>query len=336
MTGYPAMRLRRLRRTRGLRRMTDAPLPSPQQFCWPVFVRAGTGIREPIASMPGQHRWSRDTLIEAVAGVVAQGIGSVLVFGITDACDKTADGAAAWRPDGVVPQALRALRSEFPELVLISDVCLCAATDHGHCGPLDGNGQVDNDEAIALLGRIAATHAAAGADLVAPSAMMDGQVAAIRAALDDHGFPDTAILSYSSKFASAFYGPFRDAAHSAPGRGDRQGYQTSYRNPRLARRESLLDLAEGADALMVKPALAYLDVLADLRARTDLPLAAYNVSGEYSMLQATADRGWGDLGALVRESLCAMVRAGADLVITYWADRYREFFADDHPGARPR
>lgn len=329
MSIFPEVRLRRWRRTAGLRRLTDRPFPSPQQLCYPVFVRSGSGEPELIEALPGQYRWSCDTLVRALAPVVAQGIVSVLVFGLPDAEDKSADAAAALRDDGPVPQALRALRAAYPQLVLISDVCVCSATEHGHCGILVSDGSVDNDSTCDLLARIAVVHAAAGADLVAPSAMMDGQVRRIRAGLDAAGQQAVGILSYATKFASGFYGPFREASASAPDFGDRRGYQTSYRNPRLARREALLDVEEGADAVMVKPALCYLDILTDLRQRCDLPLFAYNVSGEYAMLHAAAERGWVDLRSVVRESLCAMFRAGADVVITYWADRYQEWFGDD-------
>ncbi len=329
MSGYPRIRLRRLRRTPGLRRLVAAPWPAPQQLIWPVFVRDGRGVREPIADLPGQQRFSPDTVAAGVAEAVSQGVGGLLVFGLPDPAAKDAVGEAAVREDGVAPRAVRALRAAYgDELVIATDVCLCAFTDHGHCGPLATDGTVDNDAACVQLGRVASAHAAAGADLVAPSAMMDGQVAAIRAALDAAGQAETAILSYSTKFASAMYGPFREAGGSSPTTGDRAAYQADYRDRRAALRESLLDLEEGADLLMVKPALAYLDLIAALRARTDLPITAYNVSGEYSMVQAAHARGWVDRDAVVREILAAMARAGADLIITYWAHRYEEIFAD--------
>jgi porphobilinogen synthase len=294
---------------------------------WPVFVTPGRRVREPIEAMPGQCRMSVDRLCGVLEPVLKQGIGSVLLFGLVEESAKDGEGSAAWDPDGAVQRGVTAIKARFPDVVVATDVCLCAYTSHGHCGPVNEGGDVDNDAALARLARVALSHAVAGADIVAPSAMMDGQVRAIREALDEARATDTAILSYSTKFASAMYGPFRDAERSAPGSGDRLGYQASYRNPRLARRESALDEAEGADMLMVKPALFYLDVLSRLRGSTDLPLAAYNVSGEYSMLIAAAERGWGDLPAMAREALCAIRRAGADVIVSYWASRYREVFA---------
>lgn len=326
MNGYPDVRLRRLRESAGVRRLLDEPLPAPACFMWPVFVAPGQGVREPIDSMPGQYRISVDRLCGVLEPVLKQGIGGILLFGLVEDAAKDPDGSAAWDPAGAVQRAAAAVKARFSETVVATDVCLCAYTSHGHCGPLTPGGTVDNDAALERLARVAVSHAAAGADIVAPSAMMDGQVRAVRAALDQAGAAGTAILSYSTKFASAMYGPFRDAERSAPQSGDRRGYQASYRNPRLAARESRLDEDEGADMLMVKPALFYLDVLSKLRAATDLPVAAYNVSGEYSMLIAAADRGWGDLHGMVRESLSAIRRAGADILISYWAGRYREIF----------
>ncbi|NNJ71050.1 MAG: porphobilinogen synthase, partial [Kiritimatiellales bacterium] len=234
----------------------------------------------------------------------------------------------AYNESGTVQRAIRAVKDTFPELVVGADACVCAYTDHGHCGPLTDSGNVDNDAAIENLAKICVSHAAAGADIVAPSSMMDGQVAAIRDGLESSGFKDTILMSYSTKFASAMYGPFRDAEKSKPGMGDRKSYQASFGDLRAALRESELDEAEGADMLMIKPSLFYLDILAEMRANTDLPIAAYNVSGEYAMLHATADRGWGDLRAMVQESTQAMVRAGADILISYWANQYNELFKD--------
>lgn len=327
MNTYPQVRLRRYRRSEALRRMFDTPLPAPSQFIWPVFVVDGQRRKEPIAALPGQCRYSPDLLLKAIEPVARMGVGGVLLFGVIGDAHKNATGSAAGSERGVVQRAVRAIRREFPGVVIVTDVCLCAYTSHGHCGPLDADGQVDNDKANALLARVAVSHAAAGADIVAPSAMMDGQVKGIRAALDAAGFSRTLLMSYSTKFASAFYGPFREAEKSAPKQGHRRGYQASFRNLKLALRESALDEAEGADILMVKPALLYLDVIARLRQRTDLPIAAYNVSGEYAMLAACADRGWGNLKDMVRESTAAIGRAGADLIISYWSDRYSEFFA---------
>lgn len=323
--GFPDIRLRRLRRTASIRRLFDAAVPPPSKFIWPVFVVEGQGRCEPIASMPGQSRLSVDELLRALEPVAAQGVGGVLLFGQTEG-EKDDGGSGAYDGRGVVQLAVPAIKRAFPELVVMTDVCLCAYTSHGHCGPLDRQGQVDNDAAIGLLSRVAVSHAAAGADVVAPSAMMDGQVAAIRAALDENALEQTLLMAYSTKFASSLYGPFRDAENSAPSAGDRKGYQASYGNLRAALRESDFDEEEGADILMVKPSLFYLDVMARLRDRTDLPVAAYNVSGEYSMIFAAAERGWGDLLAMARESLVALDRAGADLILSYWAPRYRELF----------
>lgn len=325
---YPDIRLRRLRRTEGLRRMFDAPVPGPEKFMWPVFVKEGTGLCEPIDAMPGQSRMSVDVLLRELERVVDMGIGSILVFGLVESARKNATGSVACEKRGAVQTAIRRIRKEFPDLIIASDVCVCAYTTHGHCGPITRTGDVDNDAANAVLARMAVSHAEAGADIVAPSAMMDGQVAAIRKALDAGGFAQTLLMSYSTKFASSMYGPFREAEESAPQKGDRRGYQASYGDLRQALRESALDEAEGADILMVKPSLFYLDVLARLRDRTDLPLAAYNVSGEYSMLIAAAERGWGDLRGMARESVAALARAGTDIFISYWASRYDEIFHD--------
>lgn len=329
MNGYPERRMRRLRQTPRIRQMLEMELPGPGRFLWPVFVVAGRGVKQPIEAMPGQFRYSPDTLLEALAPVTEMGIGGILVFGVIPDGRKDETGQPAYDPAGVVPQTVRLVRERFPDLVVFTDVCLCAYTSHGHCGPLDRRGNVDNDAAIATLARVAAVHADAGATGVAPSAMMDGQVQAIRRVLDSAGHTETLIMSYSTKFASACYGPFRQAAASAPGRGDRRSYQASFADPRRALLESALDEAEGADILMVKPALCYLDIIARLRERTDLPLAAYNVSGEYSMLVAAAERGWGDLHGMARESITGIARAGADIIISYWANRYAEVFRGD-------
>lgn len=324
MKTFPEVRMRRLRRTDALRRLFDMELPGPAKWMWPVFVIEGSGRREPISAMPGQFRLTVDELVKDLEPVARAGIGGVLVFGQVGPERKDAAGSAAYDDRLAVQRAVREIKRRYPDLVVMTDVCLCAYTDHGHCGPLAPEGGVDNDATLELLRRVALSHAAAGADGVAPSGMMDGQVAAIRGALDESGFQQTLIMSYSTKFASAMYGPFRDAEQSSPQQGDRRGYQASSGDLRQALRESDLDEAEGADILMVKPALFYLDVITRLRERTQLPLAAYNVSGEYSMLLATADRGWGDLRAMVRESLMAISRAGADILITYWAGRYAE------------
>ncbi len=325
---FPAVRLRRLRGTPALRRLLDQPLPGAEKFVWPLFVRAGSGVREPLASLPGQFRLSPDMVVPELEPLVAAGVGGVLLFGIPEEAAKDGAGRVAAAECGVVAQAVRLIRREWPALLVMSDVCLCAYTTHGHCGVLDRNGEVDNDATNLMLGRVAQSHAAAGVDFVAPSAMMDGQVATIREALDTAGFSATGIMAYSTKFASGCYGPFREAGGSTPQGGGRQGYQTSGRNLALALRETDFDVAEGADIVMVKPALFYLDVVAKVRARTDLPLAVYNVSGEYAMMIAAAERGWGELPLLVAESCAAMMRAGADFIISYWANRYAEIFGE--------
>jgi len=309
------IRPRRLRRTPLLREALAETRLHPAQLVQPHFVLAGANERSAIVSMPGIERMGTKLLVERVGADLELGLASVLLFGLYDVKDARASAARA--ADGLVPRTVRALRDAFGErLTIMTDVCLCGSTDHGHCGVLE-HGHVQNDATLPLLAEMAVAHARAGADVVAPSDMMDGRVAAIRDALDREGFEDTAILSYSTKFASAFYGPFREAASSAPKAGDRRAYQLDPRNAREAVRESVLDEAEGADLLMVKPALAYLDVIAAIRARSDLGLAAYNVSGEYSMVKAAAERGWVDERAVVPEILRSMVRAGADLVISY-------------------
>jgi porphobilinogen synthase len=325
---FPEIRLRRLRRTEGLRKMLGQPLPGPEKFVWPVFLREGKGVDEPISAMPGQSRMSADVLLKKMVPVVESGVGGMLLFGLTDPSKKDAKGSEAWNEKGVVQQAIPLIKKAFPQLTVFTDVCLCAYTDHGHCGALHAGTEVDNDATLTLLQKVAVSHAHAGADCVAPSAMMDGQVLAIREALDNEELTDTLLMSYSTKFASSMYGPFREAEQSAPGKGDRQGCQASYSDLRTALRESELDEDEGADILMVKPALMYLDVIHQLRETTDLPVAAYNVSGEYSMLIAQAERGWGDLRSMVRENMAAMQRAGTDIFISYWANRYNELLKD--------
>ena len=315
------VRLRRLRRTEAIRDMFAMDVPSRDRFIWPVFLVEGTDRKEEISSMPGQYRWSVDRLVSEFP----KGVKSVLLFGQMEG-EKDEIGSSAADPGGVVQRAIPALKKAFPELVVFTDVCLCAYTSHGHCGPRDADGDIDNDAACEMLARVAVSHARAGADGVAPSAMMDGQIAAIREALDEEGFRKTLLISYSTKFASSMYGPFRDAENSTPSQGDRQGYQASYRDPDTALRESVVDEEEGADALMVKPALWYLDMIAKVRARTLLPVMAYNVSGEYSMIHAAAKAGFCDLHAAARESLYAIFRAGATQVISYWTPFYDEIF----------
>jgi len=317
-----ALRGRRLRRTPGLRRLVRETRLHPDMLVQPLFVRPGHEVREEIGAMPGQFRLSPDELTAEAARLRDAGVGAVLLFGLPG--DKDDQGSGAWADDGIVQQALRTLRAADPELTLIADVCLCEYTSHGHCGVLAGD-TIDNDATLPLLARSAVSLAAAGADIVAPSAMMDGQVAAIRRALDGEGRQDVAILAYAAKHASAFYGPFRDAADSAPQRGDRKSYQMDPANGREALREIDADLAEGADMIMVKPALPALDILAAARGRTNVPLAAYQVSGEYASLVAAAQNGWLDRRAAALESLTAIARAGADLIITYFAAEAAEW-----------
>ena len=311
------VRMRRLRRTEALRRVVRETRLDPSQFLWPLFVRHGTKVRAPISSMPGVFQTSVDELLRDAEQAIAARLGGVLLFGIP--AYKDATGSSAWDPHGPVQEAVRAIKREFPSLLVITDVCMCEYTDHGHCGLLTRAGEVDNDATLALLAREAQSHAEAGADIVAPSDMMDGRVGYLRDALDRAGFSDTPIMSYAAKYASAFYGPFREAAESAPAAGDRRGYQMDPANGREALREVRLDIVEGADMLMVKPAGAYLDIIAAVKQDTGLPLAAYQVSGEYSMIKAAAERGWLDGERAMLESLTAIARAGADLIITYFA-----------------
>ncbi len=310
------VRLRRLRRTAALRDWIAESAVEPRRLVYPLFVRPGRGRPEPIPSMPGIDRYTVSDLPALARRLEEEGIRSVLVFGV--ARRKDAEGSEAWSDAGIVPAAVRAVKGAAPGLVVATDVCLCAYTTHGHCGVVRA-GRVANDATCERLGRVAVAHAVAGADVVAPSAMMDGQVARIRAALDDRALEETAILAYSSKHASTFYGPFREAERSTPAFGDRRSYQMDYRNGREALREMEQDVAEGADLLMVKPALTSLDLLARARERFLLPLAAYQVSGEYAMIKAAAARGIVDERAAVAETLGALRRAGADLLVTYFA-----------------
>jgi porphobilinogen synthase len=313
---FPQTRLRRFRKTPTLRRMVRETRLSTDNLVLPLFVCPGERVANPVSSMPGVFQHSVDRLVETAKEAHAEGVRAVLLFGIPET--KDAVGSSAWSPDGIVQRALRALAGGVPGLVKIADVCFCEYTDHGHCGVLRGN-EVDNDATLENLARQSVALAEAGADVIAPSDMMDGRVGAIRKALDAGGFASTPILSYAVKFASGFYGPFREAAESAPKFGDRRAYQMDPANGREALREAELDVEEGADMLMVKPALPYLDILAALRRRFDLPLAAYHVSGEYAMLKAAADRGWIDYDRVMMESLVAIRRAGADWILTYAA-----------------
>jgi len=289
---------------------------SVKDLIYPLFVKSGKNIKDPIASLPGQFHFSVDTITQEVNEIWELGIPAVILFGIPDRKDSV--GSRAYADDGVVQSAISAIKKEVPEIVVITDVCLCEYTDHGHCGIIK-NGQVDNDATIEVLALEAVSHARAGADIVAPSDMMDGRVAAIREALDGAGFKDTGILSYAVKYASAFYGPFREAADSAPQYGDRKGYQMDPANAIEALKEANLDIDEGADMIMVKPALPYLDIITRVREQFLLPLAAYNVSGEYAMVKAAGQKGWIDAASVMMEMLTSIKRAGADLILTYFA-----------------
>ena len=312
MSTFPVTRLRRLRRTSALRSLVRETRLDLEDFVFPVFVAP-----EPLRNdaLPALSRLTVEELVAEAEQCVSLGVSALLLFGLPE--EKDDRGSGAWDDDGIVQQALRAVRARVPELVLITDVCLCEYTSHGHCGVLDGD-EVANDETLELLARTAVSHAEAGADAVAPSDMMDGRVAALRGALDDAGFETTPILAYSAKYASAFFGPFREAADSAPAFGDRRGYQMDPANVREALRECEQDVREGADLLMVKPALPNLDVIRAVRERFDLPVAAYNVSGEYAMIKAAGASGWMDERAAALESLTAIKRAGADVVVSYW------------------
>ena len=316
---FPQRRLRRLRRTPALRRLVAETHLSVDDLVAPLFVREGIDAPRPIASLPGQVQHTRESLRKEVAELATLGVPAVILFGVP--ATKDATGSGAWDPDGIVQVALRDLRDDVgDQVVLLADLCLDEYTDHGHCGVVDDRGHVDNDATLELYARVAVAQAEAGADVCAPSGMMDGQVGAIRAALDQTGAQDVAILAYAAKYASALYGPFRDAVDvTIVGGGDRQGYQQDWRNAREALEEMRADLDEGADLLMVKPALAYLDVLAAARERFDVPLAAYHVSGEYAMVQAAAERGWIDGPAVAAEHIGAIKRAGADVILTYFA-----------------
>ena len=314
----PTKRLRRLRRTPGLRALVREARLSVDDLILPLFVTEGVGVSEEVSSMPGVFRESVDVVSARVEEAVAAGIRAVLLFGIPGVKDSV--GTASYDPDGAVQRSLRVLRDRFPDLVLVADTCLCEYTDHGHCGLLDERADVDNDATLGVLGRIAVSQAEGGADLVAPSGMIDGQVGAVRAALDDAGYQRVGVMAYSAKYASVFYGPFRDAALGAPAFGDRRGHQMDPANAGEALREALQDLEEGADLIMVKPALAYLDVVRRMRDTFEgVPLVAYNVSGEYAMVKAAAAAGWLAEQRVVMEMLTAMKRAGADLIITYHA-----------------
>ena len=313
---FPQYRPRRLRRTPALRNLVRETHLAPSQLVMPVFVRAGNKMRRAVEAMPGVSQTSVDEMLRDAEAAAKAGVGGVILFGVPETKDAT--GTSAWDDKGAVQLGVRALKREFPQLVAITDVCMCEYTDHGHCGVLR-NGEVDNDATLELLSRAALSHACAGADIVAPSDMMDGRVAAIRIALDEQDFTNTAILSYAAKYASGYYGPFREAAESAPKSGDRRGYQMDPGNVEEAMREVRADIEEGADAVMVKPAGPYLDIVSRVKAETGYPVAAYQVSGEYAMICAAAERGWIEKERVMMESLLGIRRAGADFIVTYFA-----------------
>lgn len=320
---FPIERGRRLRRTDAIRRMVRETIVRPDDLIWPLFTVSGKNIIQPIEAMPGVSRMSADVLAEEAKKAFDSGIPAIILFGIPDS--KDASGSSSWDEKGVVQNAVKAVKDKVPEMYVICDVCLCEYTDHGHCGIIH-DGDIDNDSTLNLLAKQAVSFCEAGADIVAPSDMMDGRVEAIRDALDDAGYENHAIMAYSAKYASAFYGPFREAADSAPQFGDRRGYQMDPPNVREALREVRLDLEEGADIVMVKPALAYMDVIRRVCEISDVPVAAYNVSGEYSMVKAAAERGWIDEKRIVTETLTGIKRAGADLILTYHAPDFVKWY----------
>ncbi len=316
MPSFPEYRGRRLRRTAALRNLVRETSLNASQLVLPLFVRDGKNLRRPVGSMPGVEQTSPDELVRDVERAASAGVGGVILFGIPETKDAT--GSEAWNDDGAVQRAVRLLKQNLPEIVVITDVCMCEYTEHGHCGILE-NGEVNNDATLELLARVSISHARAGADMIAPSDMMDGRVGAIRSGLDDGGFSSTPILSYAAKYASAYYGPFREAAESAPKQGDRKGYQMDPANAAEALREVFADIEEGADAIMVKPAGPYLDIISRVKEATGYPVAAYQVSGEYAMIKAAAERGWIDGEKVMMESLLGIRRAGADFILTYFA-----------------
>ena len=314
---FPQERPRRLRATPGIRALVRETVLRPDDFVMPFFVRPGKGLKRPIKSMPGQFQFSVDELVKAAAPLALAGVPGVILFGIPD--EKDAKACGAYAKDGIIQKAARALKDRYPDLTVMADLCFCEYTDHGHCGIVRKDGRIDNDATLELAAKTAVSQAEAGCDVVAPSGMMDGQVAAIRKALDGSGFSETPILAYAVKYASGFYGPFRDAAESPPKFGDRSTHQMDPANVREALREAALDVAEGADMVMVKPALPYLDVIAAVRAACPVPMAAYCVSGEYAMIKAAGVQGWIDEKKVALEALTSIKRAGADFILTYHA-----------------
>jgi porphobilinogen synthase len=313
---YPDYRPRRMRRTENLRRMIRETRLAPEDFVYPLFVVPGSGVQKPISSLPGQFNYSIDKAVDAAAAVADLGIPAVILFGIPE--HKDAVGSEAWKDQGIIQKAIRAIKKARPELIVMADACFCEYTDHGHCGVLH-DGELDNDASLENLARTVVSYAKAGVDVVAPSGMLDGFVTACRESLDEDGFDQVAIMAYSAKYASAYYGPFRDAVESAPQSGDRRGHQMDPANVAEALREVAMDVAEGADIVMVKPALAYLDVIRAVSDEINMPVAAYNVSGEYSMIEAAAANGWIDKDRIIIETLLGMRRAGADMIISYHA-----------------
>lgn len=318
--------MRRLRKSPEIRGILAAPPPSPANMIWPVFIIPGKNKKIPINSMPGQFRWTTDTVLPQLEKIAKIGIGGIMLFGVPEDSGKSDDGNLALGSGNPVLKAISLIRKEIPSIAIFADLCLCGYTRNGQCGIAGADGSPDNARSLEILSKTGLAYAEAGAHGVAPSAMMDGQVCEIRKSLDSNGFSDTLIMSYSAKFASSFYGPFRDAASSAPHGADRSSHQLACGALDQAVMESILDESEGADILMVKPALPYLDVIAKTKEATRLPLAAFNVSGEYSMIHAAAERGWGNLLDMARESLISIKRAGADIIISYWSDRFNDIF----------
>ena len=324
MVSFPEMRLRRIRELESIRRLTRETILSSSNFIYPLFVSHGTGIKEPIEPMPGCYHISLDLLAEEVGEIANLGIPGVLLFGLP--AEKDSTGTGAYDPEGIIQEAIKVIKKTAPDLLVVTDVCLCEYTDHGHCGVIT-NGTVDNDQTLELLARSALSHVEAGADLVAPSAMMDGQVKAIRSLLDAGSFTHIPIMGYSAKYSSAFYGPFREAADSTPSFGDRKAYQMDPSNRRMALEEVESDIKEGADIVIVIPALSYLDVIHEVRQKYNKPLAAYNVSGEYSLIKAAAEKGWVDEKSATLEVLTSISRAGADMIISYHAKDVAQWLA---------
>jgi porphobilinogen synthase len=324
---YPLSRPRRLRQSEALRRLVRETRLTLDQLVMPYFVKSGRNVREEIPSMPGQFRFSPDSLVSELEELSQAGVKSVLLFGLPESKDEKA--SSAWAQDGIVQKTVREIKKNFKELLVITDVCLCAYMNHGHCGVLNAQGEIENDPSLKILAQAALSHAEAGADIVAPSDMMDGRVRAIRETLDGKGFQNTAIMSYAAKYASAFYGPFRDAAHSAPASGDRKTYQMDPANRKEALREMALDIQEGADILMVKPALAYLDVIREAASAFRHPVAAYAVSGEYAMIKAASEKGVLDEKKAVAETFTSLARAGAQILISYHAKQFALWSQED-------